>query len=301
MKQENRDYAPICLFCYNRLDELKECVESLRKNYLASESDLFIFSDGPKNINGIERINEVRNYVHTITGFRSVTIVEAKRNKGLANSIIDGVTRIIKLRGKVIVVEDDLISSPNFLNFMNQSLDFYIDNSSIFSISGYTLNLKMLLNFGSDYYMALRASSWGWATWLDRWNKIDWSISDYSSFKYNIFKQVRFAQGGNDLPIMLHYQKLGIIDSWAIRFCYHQFQHKMYTVFPRVSKIISIGINKNATHTKSTNKFITPLDAGIQRIFSFNDKIELDKRIIKEFRCKFSYLNRTIQFFNKII
>ena len=150
--------APICLFTYNRLSETIQTVEALQKNELAVESDIFIFSDGPKHEKDILLVNAVRKYIKSINGFRSITIIDSENNKGLAKSIIDGVTQIVEKYDKVIVLEDDLITSQNFLSFTNQALDFYEKNSNIFSISGYTLNLPSLSKYNKDLYLGVRAS-----------------------------------------------------------------------------------------------------------------------------------------------
>ena len=141
-----KEIAPICLFTYNRLEETIQTVAALKNNFLANKSELFIFSDGAKNKNVEQKIKQVRKYLKTITGFKNITIYESSKNKGLANSIIDGVTKIIETYGKIIVLEDDLVTSPNFLNFMNQALEFYHYNNRIYSVSGYTLNLPSLKN-----------------------------------------------------------------------------------------------------------------------------------------------------------
>lgn len=117
-------FAPILLFTYNRLSETKQTVEALQKNYLASQSKLFIFSDGAKNFRDVQKVKDVREYIGSIDGFKSVKVFESTENKGLANSIIIGVTKIITEYGRVIILEDDLISTPNFLNFMNEALSF---------------------------------------------------------------------------------------------------------------------------------------------------------------------------------
>ena len=114
--------APICLFTYNRIDELKLTIKALQQNFLAVESDLVIFSDGGKDENSWEKVNHVRQYLRSVSGFRSLEIVESPNNKGLANSIITGVSSVTEKQQKVIVLEDDLITSTNFLDYMNQCL-----------------------------------------------------------------------------------------------------------------------------------------------------------------------------------
>lgn len=284
--------VPICLFTYNRPLETMQTIKALQNNYLASESDLFIFSDGPKNEVARLKVEAVRAFLASIDGFKSVKIFESEQNKGLANSIISGVSQVIENYGRVIVLEDDLITSPNFLDFMNQALSFYSDQENIFSISGYSMDLPSLESYKLDYYLGYRASSWGWGTWRDRWEQIDWAISDYKTFIYNPFEHFKFMRGGSDLPYMLWKQMNGKIDSWAIRWCYHQFKNDLLTIFPTQSKIKSIGFGKNATHTKNTKRFDTILETGQQTVFTFDKNPTVNKTLNNEFRRKFSVIAR---------
>lgn len=284
--------SPICLFTYNRLNETKQTVEALQKNNLAPESELFIFSDAAKVGGNQQKVIEVRNYLRTITGFKSVEIFEAPVNKGLANSIISGVSEIVHKFEKVIVLEDDLITTPNFLDFMNQSLDFYMNNSKIFSISGYTMDLPTLRNYDKDFYYGYRASSWGWGTWKNKWEEIDWQMADYSAFKWDLPKQIRFMRGGSDLPYMLWKQMHDKIDSWAVRWCYNQFKKNLLTVYPTKSKIVSIGFGADATHTKKTKRFFVVPDQEYKVKFRFEEKTALNKQLYQEFKNKFSVISR---------
>ncbi|TDK42043.1 glycosyltransferase [Algoriphagus formosus] len=281
--------APIVLFTFNRISETRATVNALRKNFLAKESDLFIFSDGPKFLDD-KKVAGVHNFIDTISGFKSVTIIKSSVNKGLASSIIEGVSEILKTYDSVIVLEDDLISSPNFLDFMNQALEFYRNNPMVFSISGYTMDLPGLKNNKKDYYLGYRASSWGWGTWADRWTKVDW---DSNEFKPLSWKEKRnFRKGGNDLPRMLNNQLKKKIDSWAIRWVYHQFKIGGLTVFPKSSKILSVGFGDDATHTKKTRRFDTVLDNGKRIHFEFDDELILNPKLLKDFRNKFSIWSR---------
>lgn len=290
-KKENK-LAPICLFVYTRLEETKKTINALKENILAKESELFIFSDGAKNKETQDKIQEIRNYLRSINGFKRITIIESEINKGLAQSIIEGVSSIIEKYKKVIVLEDDLITTPNFLTFMNDALHFYENSQEIFSISGYTLDLPTLKNYNKDYYLGLRASSWGWGTWENRWKDIDWEIKDYNKFKWNIVRNYKFSRGGSDMPSMLKKQMKGKIDSWAIRWCYNQYKKGTYTVFASKSKVKSIGFGENATHTFKEGRFGTMLDKSNQVNFIFEKNPEPNTTIIKEFRNKFSILSR---------
>ena len=289
--------APICVFTYNRLDETIKTIEALKRNFLAPTSELFIFSDGPKTEDDFQNVKDVRVFIRSVKGFKSIQIIESPVNKGLANSIIDGVTLIINEYGKVIVLEDDLVSSPNFLDFMNQALVFYSNNEKIFSITGYSMNLPLLKSYIPDYYLGFRACSWGWGTWKNIWQEVDWLVSDYNSFKRSIVKQAKFMRGGSDMPYMLWKQMNGKLDSWAIRWCYDQFKKEMFTVFPRDSKLINIGFGSNATNTKKTNRFHTILDKGSKTNFKFDKEPFIEIQLKKEFRQKFSIKNRLIDNF----
>ena len=293
--------APICLFTYNRLEETKRSINSLQKNYLASKSELFIFSDGPKNKNNIQNVESVRAYINTVDGFKKITVIESTENKGLANSIIYGVTKVFEIYDSVIVLEDDLITSTNFLNFMNQALVYYRKQSNVFSISGYTMNINGLEEIDADFYFGCRASSWGWATWKNQWSSVDWSVSNYTRFINNKSEIKQFNKGGSDMTKMLKSQMNGKIDSWAIRFCFQQFQDKKACLFPQVSKVQSIGFSKDATHTVGAKKFITTLDIGTKKDFKFENFTKYDEKLLRSFREKFSFKQRLIDKISRFI
>ncbi|WP_416448242.1 glycosyltransferase family 2 protein [Leeuwenhoekiella sp. A2] len=284
-------YSPILLFVYNRLSLTRKTIEALQKNFLANCTDLYIFSDGPRK-NDIEKVVQVRTYLQTIKGFKRIKVYESKINKGLAASIVEGVTKIIAIEGQVIVLEDDLLTSPDFLTFMNQALDFYKEEYKVFSVSGFTMPIQGLES--KNIYFTQRASSWGWATWKDRWNVIDWEVRDYENFKNSPKQRRAFNKMGSDLSNMLKKQMQGEINSWAIRWCYHQFKHGLYSVYPTTSKIQNIGLSDlNATHTNEKfNRFKTILQTNKSDSFIFSNNIVLDTKVIKQFVKPYSLLIR---------
>jgi len=282
--------APICLFTYNRVEETKKTVSALQANFLAKDSDLIIFSDAAKNEKSQFLVDEVREYIKTIGGFKSLKIIQAEKNKGLANSIIDGVTLIINEYGRVIVLEDDLITSRNFLDFMNQALDFYEQNESIYSIAGYTPSIK---KWRQDVYHTKRASSWGWGTWKYQWGGINWDVNSLRDVISDKTFPQNFNKMGSDMAKMLNDQVQGKINSWAIRWCLHQFLSDKYSVYPTISKVINIGTSSSATHTKDRfNRFYTEIDSGENRMFDFNVLVKLDKFYLKQFLKQFSIYTR---------
>lgn len=280
--------APICLFTYNRLSETHQTVEALKQNYLAPESELVIFSDGPKNENSLPKVEAVRQYLYSISGFKSVKIIESQENKGLADSIIYGVSQIVEKYGKVIVMEDDLISSPNFLSFMNQALDFYIHDKNIQSINGYSLSLKDKSN---EVYFQIRPFSWGWATWNDRWNT---KIFDRKNLKTAIESNPYLLKAfklkcGSDIPKMLLNSIDNINDSWYVRWAFDHFRNNRYSVSPAYSFITNIGYSTEATHCKGINTYTSEPVNHLKIVFDFLDFQSPDAKSSREFLYYFSW------------
>ena len=160
------NYAPILLFAYNRPEHLRRTVEALQQNSLARQSHLFIYSDAPKSEEDIENVKAVRLFIHHIQGFQEVTIIEREKNQGLARNIIDGVTCQSERFGKVIVLEDDLITAPYFLQFMNDALEVYKDEPLVGHIQGCDFTQDPSL---PDTFLIKWTGSWGWATWNRAW------------------------------------------------------------------------------------------------------------------------------------
>ena len=196
------ELAPIVLFTYNRPWHTEQTLNALMQNKLASKSTLFIYCDGPKeNINeeSFRNINKVRKIVRKNKWCKKVNILESDLNKGLATSIKNGVTDIIQEHGKVIVMEDDLLTSPAFLSYMNKALSHYESRKAVFSISAYCLPPNKLLipkDYKYDVYVSLRNSSWGWATWRDRWDQVNWEVSLFNEMLANSNIKEAFNRGG---------------------------------------------------------------------------------------------------------
>lgn len=272
--------APIVLFTYRRIP--LKTINSLLTNPLVKESELFIFSDGYKTDIDEDDVLGVRDYLKTINGFKSVSIIESKKNKGLAASVISGVTKVLTKYNKIIVLEDDLIVSTDFLNYMNDALNFYDEDKKIWSISGYGPKLHCLEKYDKDLYLSPRGSSWGWATWQDRWDSIDWDLKEFTKLKQTKQMRKQFELGGDDMYKMLELQVFRKIDSWAIRWCFSQFLQNTYTVYPAKSKVVNDGFNDNkGTHNsgKST-KWNTKISNKRANLI----KLEQDVEIIKCFK-----------------
>lgn len=293
--------APIVLFVYNRPWHTQRTIEALQKNYLANKSELFIFSDGPKRDTDEVKVQEVREYIRTVTGFKTISIIEREKNFGLSKSIISGITDVIDRYGNAIILEDDLVSSPGLLNFFNDGLNFYQKNLEIFCITGYNFPasvLKIPKGYPYEIYFNPRNGSWGWATWKDRWQKADWDVSDYPQFSKNKHLQKEFNYGGEDLSLMLKSQMEGKIDSWSIRWCYSMFKNKGYCIYPVHSFIDNIGFDGTGVHSgRDRMNRRKNLVLNQEKKVHFPDKIKIDDRIMEQFRNAFRRKNLLIRFY----
>ncbi len=301
--------APIILFVYNRPEHTKKTVEALQKNKLSKESILFVFSDGPKKQEDVSKVKEVREYIKTIKGFKKVIIKESKKNKGLANSIISGVTEVINKHGKVIVLEDDLITSPAFLEYMNFLLNRYEKEKKVFSVTGYNHPPKLMKipkNYKYDVYFTPRSSSWSWGTWKDRWENVDWEIKDFEEFSKNKKRKQEFNQGGDDMYNMLKKQMQGELDSWAIRWSYHHFKNKSFGIHPVKSYVNNIGHDGKGMNCGMSKKFENN-DLNNKEEVKLPNKIALNKEMMHSFSVIYrkSFIKKVLKaikcriFFNK--
>lgn len=241
--------SPICIFAYKRPDTTSRLIESLLQCPECSESELYVFLDGPKRIEDQEKVDETRAlFSHLESHFKEVHLMPSSENKGLARSIISGVTQVINQHGNIIVLEDDLVVAPDFLTFMNQALTLYHDRDDIWSISGYTPNIQPnALQELNGVFIVPRAQCWGWATWAHQWNKVDWNVSDYHRMSSRAERQA-FNQGGNDLYRALDMERHGKIESWAIRWAYAGYRNQAWTLNPMGSKVQNIGFTCSDSH-----------------------------------------------------
>lgn len=288
--------APIIVFAYNRPNHLKQTLQALAANSEAIESDLYIFIDGPKNEKGYEVNREVVHIAENFAKgyFRAVNIKNHTQNRGLACSVISGVSEIIEEYGRVIVTEDDAVSAPSYLKFMNQALDYYRGNQSIWSVGGYTIPMQIPQDYQSDVILTQRSSSYAWATWKERWETIDWEMKDYRRFHWNFIERCRFNQWGDDRASMLDDQMLGRVNSWAIRFDYAMFKNHMFNVLPTKSLIANIGHDGSGTHSTSAMNLQNPFKVDLKNAPSsfVLDEVEVDERIRKAF-CKPFHATKT--------
>lgn len=276
--------APLVIFAYRRLNHLKRCLASLETacRMLTEKTDLYLFADGFKSAEDRDDVAAVQEFAkhYTCDCYHRVIPVLAERNKGLAASVIEGVTDIVKQYGKVIVVEDDLTVSPEFMVFMNQALEKCADDQRVWSVGGWVPVLQSVSDMKSDMFLSCRAECWGWATWKDRWMQVDWEVKDYQRFRYSYKARRLFSRGGSDMPLMLDAQMEGRIQSWAIRWAYSESRSNMFTVCPKYSLVRNEGFDGSGTNCHEKKEEST-LCTGF--IPDFEKGIEWNPTVMKEY------------------
>lgn len=284
------EIAPICLFTYNRLDETKQTIEALKANFLAKESVLYIFSDGWKNENTKSAILAVREYLDTITGFKEIYIIKSDINKGLAKSIITGVSQILSKYENVIVLEDDLITSPNFLDFMNQALVYYKEDFTIQTISGYT----PLVKSKEDNFKFNRPFPWGWATWKVYWyNEIfdKERVKKYIQNNSNLIEKFGKVMG-EDAPGMLLGTLTNKNDSWYILWTLDHFINNRQCLYSNKSKVTNVGYNEEGTHCNFINTYIDNFKIDNTLEFNFRKELKTNNSVLKYFSKSYKFIFR---------
>jgi hypothetical protein len=293
--------APIVLFTYNRPDHTKRTIESLGSNKLADQSDLIIFSDAAKTEIDELKVKEVREFLHTISQFRSVTIKERKFNYGLANNIIDGVTEIFKSSEKVIVMEDDLLTSPYFLEYTNKALDLYERENDVLSIHGYIYPVRRKM---PDTFFLNDPGCLGWATWKNRWE-------EYEPDGKKLLQQLRQKNltaefdYDNTYPFtkILKYQVHGKNSSWAIRWYAYALLNKKLTLYPGRSLVFHIGNDGSGTNTGSSNELDVELSKEPILVEPIRVAVSIEAReAFKDyFRHSRNFFNRGIKKIRKML
>ena len=254
------DLAPIVLFVYNRPWHTEQTLCALAENELAKDSTLYIYADGPKKNSSQEELNkikETRAVLRKKNWCKEIHIIESEKNKGLANSVIKGVTEVVNDYGKIIVLEDDLITSKGFLNYMNNGLARFQDRQEVMQISGHCFPIDNISKNNTSFFVPL-STSWGWATWKRAWGKFDSKASGYEILKSDELLKKEFDLD-NSFPystMLIKQMESDRIDSWSIRWWWAIFKKKGITLFPDKSLVKNIGFGIEGTHTQGNDPFI---------------------------------------------
>lgn len=274
--------APVVVFVYNRIEKLKRCIDSLRQNSLAPLTELYVISDGARP-GDEEIVRKVRQYVDGVTGFRSVNKVFHSENMGATASMRRGRDEAFSLSAKIIAMEDDNEVAPNFLDFMNQALDFYELDDRVFSVGGYKAPFALPRGYSNDYWFGPWFNPWTYGVWKNKFHAWDVNTGYKETLKQARNRQMIRKMGRFMLDSAL-------LDSYEIarandaRVCMHMFERGMVSVFPSVSLANNIGNDGLGLHAKATKRFDVAVDKGEKRKFGFEQFDVLDKQVVQSYR-----------------
>ena len=296
-----RTLAPIIIFTYNRPQHTRRMLQALERAELADQSDVYIYSDGPKNAQAIDNVNKVRALIAEPWNFKSITIVERAKNLGLAQNVISGVTEIINQRGKAIVLEDDLKISSIGLRYFNDALDAYEEEEKVMEISGYMYPVKDAAQLPESFFFRV-ANSWGWATWSRAWKHYNTDIEELTKdFDKEKIKNFSIDHTENFWKQVKEF-KAGKINSWAIRWYLTIFNQNGIVLYPRQSMIQNLGTDGSGTHSDEDTAYLTELaNVAVTHFPSTIEENQQAYEAIKYFykNRKGSYWQRGIRFAKK--
>ena len=280
---DNIQYAPVIVFAYKRKSHLERCLVSLSECEGAKYTEVIVFSDGNKNEKDLDDVTDVRICLEKWKDsgkFKNFEIVKREKNYGLAKSVISGVTEAFSEYERIIVVEDDLILAKDFLRYMSDGLKYYKDRKNYGSISAYTYDLKGLKKYKKDIYVLRKGDCWGWATWKDRWQNVDWELKDFETYLADKSRRKDFSYLEVGLEDQLIAQVEGRLDAWAARWIFHLFNNELVTVYPRVCRAVNIGLDGsgvNCSNYDISNKVLY----SDKNVCHFED-LEVNKSLEKE-------------------
>lgn len=292
---------PVLLIVFNRPYHTSKTIEALLNQ---RPVELYIFQDGPRldNLNDLEACDNVRRVIekHLKTVDYNINVHKcySEINRGCRDAIIYAITSVLREHESVIVVEDDIITSPAFVSFMNKALAYYKDNKSVHSISGYShspMRFRVPSDYEYDVYASPRLFNWGWGTWRDRWEQVDWSMSYYDEFMHHPEQIEAFNRGGDDMTPMLIDEKEGRSSAWDIQFAFDQFKRHMVSIVPNVSYTQNIGFDGSGTHCGGhPQEMESDLDLNQNSNPHFLDTLYFDKRILNLQYSAFTYKKRPL-------
>lgn len=274
--------APIALFVYNRPDHTRKTLESLIKNPGFTDSLLYVFCDGAKSEKDKETVRSTRALIHSYE-LENAIVIENEYNKGLAKSVVDGINHVLRNHDRIIVLEDDCVTSPDFLHFMNTCLSKYESNEKIMSVSGYTPPVKIPVNYPYDTYFSYRPSSWGWGTWRRAWKHYSNNPNILETIESSSSIKKKIDRAGLDLYTTLRRQIKGKTNSWAIFWAINIIEKGGLSICPVKSRVMNIGNDGSGTHCSSDKRYDVQISQKKPSKIDFPGRVIPDKIIVKEY------------------
>ncbi len=288
--------APVMLFTYSRPEHTRAVLEALANNDIADETCVYAYTCGPKNDSHAEMVNRTKDVLMEFSEknpFRSFEVVDMGEHLPLGPAMIRAVNEVIDTHGRIIVVEDDIVTSKDFLRFMNDCLDHYENDDSVFSVSGYSPDIPEIRDIDKDVYLVHRACPWGWGTWKSRWDSYDPDVREYVKNMLDRNYRRDLTKWNTDLPMTLDalFFEEGCMDkNWEQQFCFCQFVNDMSVVCPKISKVNNIGFDGTGAN---------PAPTGLESSFKEEgsewelEHLEIDDHLQKVYNSQFIFRSRT--------
>ena len=289
--------APVCLFVYNRLDETQQTIHALQENYLAKESNLIIFSDGPKNEADVKNIKKIRSYLGDVTGFKNILIFKSKENKGLSESIVSGISKVVKMYGKVIVLEDDILTSVGFLKYMNDALNYYTNKEDVLQVSSFMFPINSENLPDTFFYQA--NTCWGWGTWERSWiNFTDDSHLLLEKLKTSKIDWTNFnSMQGRQFEKQLLANAKGKLKTWAVKWHAVIKLKNGKVLHPKTSFVLNIGFSgngENCSKGESLGSINNDLKLNVSDAENLNNDLAIN-RLRDYFKKRYSFPQKVIR------
>ncbi len=284
--------APVAVFAFNRRDSLFRLLKSLSECKYSEVTPVYLFVDGARNEKDQHEINLIRqNVLELYAGkFLSFTVHFRTQNFGLAKSLRSGIDEVFVEHSRIIVLEDDLLLSSNFLAYVNDALNYYDGDKRVASISGYS---NVVGDSELDNYFHVRPCSWGWATWKSNWEECEWSFQPKSKLGFKELKDL-CKPVGDDVYRMYCQNINGVINSWAIMWTIYHIRFGLLSAYPFVSKVKNTGFDNLGTHCRGSNPFKTNFENVSNDKFNFDSTPKLDSKVVKRFNWYFSNLYKLL-------
>lgn len=288
--------APVMLFTYSRPHHTLTVLKALEKNEMASQTPVYAYTCGPKNEKHATAVNETKMVLNEFAGdhrFLSFEIVDMGEHSPLGTAMINAVSSVVAKHGRVIVVEDDIVTSKDFLTFMNDCLDFYENDPSVFTVCGYSPEMPQIDALEKDVYMIHRVCPWGWGIWKDRWDSYDPEIRGYISNILDRKFRKALVKWTPDLPLTLDarlFEEGSKEKDWEQPLGFCQFMNNKNTICPKISKVRNIGFDGTGTHFAPTGLGSSFREKGAEYKL---ERLQIDEGFQKVYNKRFVFKTRT--------
>ena len=278
------DNAPVVIYTYTRLDHLKKTIAALQANHLASKTDIFVVSDGPKDETAKKLVSELRNYVDSIDGFNAVNRIYREKNVGVFQSVLLAERPIISDYGKLITMEDDIVTSANFLDFINEGLNYYESSDEVYTVSGYCHPINLPLKPKFDSWKSPWFCPWGYGIWKKKYDMIDVEINPLKEIEKIDSKYHFLKKHGEFFLGALESDAQGLAVVADARIAAQMLLMGLSSVMPSKSKVQNIGLDGSGVNCALTSKYNVDLDNGIQTKFVFSpDPLDVSRDEVKQY------------------